>query len=225
MMNELNVREVSYAYRSKYQTVQAVKDVSLCLKSGLLYALIGKSGSGKSTLLSMLAGLEKTESGEIVVNGKNLTSMNLDEYRRKYCGVIYQSFNLFPLMTVLENVMYPLFLNKVSKQEAEKRAQETLTKVGLGSDYWRRLPTMLSGGEQQRVAIARVLANENPIVLADEPTGNLDRENAQQIIDLLWQLAHEQGRCVLVVTHDMEIAEQADTVFRMESGQLTEGGL
>ena len=169
-----------------------------------------------------LAGLDTPQSGDIMVNGQSLREIDVDIYRRKQASVIYQSYNLFPLMTVCENVMYPLKLLRHSDADAKKEAQIALEKVGLGESYWKRLPAMLSGGEQQRVAIARTLAVHAQIVLADEPTGNLDTENSSQIIQLLSKLAHEETCCVVVVTHDLEVAKAADVVFRMDSGRIKE---
>lgn len=220
---KLTVDNVSYSYRTKYQTVNAVKEVSCAFESGSFYALIGKSGSGKSTLLSMLAGLETPESGSVFIDGADLKALDVDRYRCETASVIYQNFNLFPLLTVLENVMYPMLLQKKPKADAEKRALETLERVGLGESYSRRLPAMLSGGEQQRVAIARALATDADAILADEPTGNLDGENTENIIGLLGSLAHEDGRCVVVITHDPNVAQAADSVFRMDSGRLENG--
>lgn len=222
-MPVLSAQSLSYSYKTKYQTVQAVKEVSCDLNAGTFYALVGKSGSGKTTLLSLLAGLDAPKSGAVLVNGQNLQEMDVDIYRRKQASVIYQSYNLFPLMTVCENVMYPLKLMKRSDDDARKEAQVALEKVGLGESYWKRLPAMLSGGEQQRVAIARTLAVRAQIILADEPTGNLDSENSAQIIQLLSRLAHEENCCVVVVTHDSEVAKAADVVFRMDSGRIEEG--
>lgn len=219
-MNKLTVQSVSYFYHTKYQTVQAVKEASCDLEAGKLYALVGKSGSGKTTLLSLLAGLERPQSGSIFIDGRDLKEMNVDLYRRSRASVIYQNYNLFPLMTVCENVMYPLKLLKQSDTEARQRAQEVLTRMGLEHSYWKRFPAMLSGGEQQRVAIARALAIHAELILADEPTGNLDSENSMQIIELLYRLAHEEGCCVLVVTHDPEAANAADVVLRMDSGRV-----
>lgn len=152
-MSVLSVQSVSYSYKTKYQTVQAVKDVSCDLSAGTFYALVGKSGSGKTTLLSLLAGLDTPQSGDIIVGGQSLREIDVDIYRRKQASVIYQSYNLFPLMTVCENVMYPLKLLRHSDADAKKEAQIALEKVGLGESYWKRLPAMLSGGEQQRVTL------------------------------------------------------------------------
>ena len=224
-MVTLSVENISYSYRTKYQIVPALKEVNCTLQSGKFYALIGKSGSVKTTFLSLIAGLERPQSGAILVNGKDLKEMNVDQYRRTQASVIYQNFNLFPLMTVQENVMYPLILNKQTKKQAAQEAEEVLKRVGLDSSYWKRLPSMLSGGEQQRVAIARALAIHAELILADEPTGNLDTENSKQIIGLLHQLVQEERCCVLVVTHDMEIKKTADVIYNMDSGRLWEEGV
>lgn len=216
----LSLQQVSFAYRTRYQTVYAVKEVSCALEAGALYALVGKSGSGKTTLLSLLAGLEKPDSGKILFHGKDLRTMDMDVYRRVHASVIYQNFNLFPFMTVLENVMYPMILNKKSKEQAQSRAHKTLEQLGLGTNYWKRMPAMLSGGEHQRVAIARTIANDAKLILADEPTGNLDTENTRNIVALLKEMAHEHGCTVVVVTHDEDVANEADYVYRMDSGRL-----
>ncbi len=221
-MSILSAQELCYSYKTKYQTVQAVKDVTCDWEAGVFYALVGKSGSGKTTLLSLLAGLEKPQSGCVLVDGRDLRELDVDLYRRSRASVIYQSYNLFPLMTVRENVMYPLKLAGVSDADARTRAQDALARVGLNEDYWKRLPAMLSGGEQQRVVIARTLAVGAEIILADEPTGNLDTENSSQIVQLLARLAHEEHCCVLVVTHDPEVAKVADIVYRMDSGHMKE---
>lgn len=216
----LALENVSYSYKTKYQTVQAVKDASCRFEQGKFYAIVGKSGSGKSTLLSLASGLEAPESGVITAEGEDIGHMDRDKYRRDTASVIYQNYNLFPLLTVLENVMYPLTLKKVSKGEAARRAAEALEKVGLDGNFHKRLPAMLSGGEQQRAAIARTLACGSKVILADEPTGNLDGENSKNIVGLLASLAHEENCCVVMVTHDLSIAAAADAVYRMDSGRM-----
>ncbi|MDO4754303.1 MAG: ABC transporter ATP-binding protein [Bacillota bacterium] len=219
---KLSVKNLHFSYRTKYQTVHAVKDVTMDLESGKMYALIGKSGCGKTTLLSLLAGLAKADKGEIVYDGKALAEIDPDAYRRSMISVIYQSFNLFPLLNVIENVMFPLLVSGMRKGDAVKKSANMLHKVGLGENYHRRLPSMLSGGEQQRVAIARALATDAGLILADEPTGNLDAENALQVVNLLKQITEDGTRSVLIVTHDMSVAGVADDVFEMESGRLKE---
>lgn len=221
-MMKLEAKGVCYTYKSKHQRVDAVRNVSFRIASGSFCAIIGKSGSGKSTLLSLLAGLEQPGDGQILVNGRDLRTINADLYSRKQMSLIYQNYNLFPLLTVQENVAYPLMLNQIPKAQAMEQATRALEKVGLSESYWKRLPSMLSGGEQQRVAIARTLANQAELILADEPTGNLDGENSAAVVSLLQNLAHEEKKCVVVVTHDLEIARLADRVFKMQSGQIEE---
>ena len=194
----------------------------MSFEPGKLYALVGRSGSGKTTLLSLMAGLDLPTGGEIDFEGKPLSGLDRDLYRRDDVAVIYQSYNLLPLLTVEENVAFPLELKKLPREEIRKTAQEKLRLVGLDEGYFKRLPAMLSGGEQQRVAVARALAAQARVILADEPTGNLDTDNASKVIELLRTLAHEQGVCVIVVTHDLSIADRADAVFRLKDGQLDE---
>ena len=216
----LEVKDVGYIYQSKYQSIEALKHVSCSFESGKLYAVIGPSGSGKSTLLSLLAGLDLPTSGEILVEGNALSSMDRDCYRRETASVVYQSFNLFPLLTALENVMYPLELLGVKKLEAEAKAKRLIHEVGLEDKIFRQFPVMMSGGEQQRVSIARALAAGGRILLADEPTGNLDSTNEETIVRILKELAHERGYLVIVITHNPSVYEQADIVYRMRDGVL-----
>lgn len=219
-MEVIKVENVNYSYKTKYQTVHAVKDVSCSFEKGLLYAIVGESGSGKTTLLSLLAGLDVADEGSILVEGEDLGKMNRDRYRRDVASVVYQSFQLFPLLTARENVMYPMEMKKIKKKEAEKRAEELLLSVGLPEKIYRQFPLMMSGGEQQRVAIARALAAGGKILLADEPTGNLDTENEQHIVEILKKLAHEDGYTVIVITHNPEVAKEADGIYRMRDGRL-----
>lgn len=156
----------------------------------------------------------------MLFNGKPTAELDCDEYRRDDVAVIYQSYNLFPLLTVLENVTYPLELKKTPLTEAKAIAKEKLLSVGLDEGHLKRFPAMLSGGEQQRVAIARALAGGAKIILADEPTGNLDEENGAVVVSILQRLAHEDGYCVIVVTHDMGIADKADEVIRLSDGRI-----
>ncbi|MDO5411255.1 MAG: ABC transporter ATP-binding protein [Lachnospiraceae bacterium] len=221
-MSILQTNNVHYVYQSKYQKVHAVKGIDFCFEKGRFYAIVGKSGCGKSTFLSMLAGLDLPTDGEILYNGKSTAQLNRDEYRLRDISLICQSFNLFPLLTVEENVMYPMLLRKVKPDEAKAAAQQKLAEVGLEETYLKRLPAMLSGGEQQRVAIARALASDARIILADEPTGNLDTENSELVFSLLQRLAHEEGYCVIVVTHDLSISNKADQVLRLKDGALIE---
>ncbi len=219
-MSILGIENASYIYKNRYQTVNAVTDASYEFERGMVYAIVGKSGSGKTTMLSMLAGLDLPSKGSIVFDGVPTSKMDRDRYRREDVAVIYQGFNLFPLMTVKENVMYPVQLQGFSVAEAKKRSTEMLELVGISEQQTKRYPSMLSGGEQQRVAIARALAANSHVILADEPTGNLDVENTKNIVDILLRLAHEMDYCVVIVTHDLSIAEKADVVVRMVDGHI-----
>ncbi|OQB53421.1 MAG: putative ABC transporter ATP-binding protein [Firmicutes bacterium ADurb.Bin146] len=216
----LQLDKVSYEYRNKHQTVKAVNEFSYEFNQGLFYAITGKSGSGKTTLLSLMVGLDVPTEGVIKYEGKNLKDMNMDKYRREYVSLIYQDFNLFPLLTALENVMYPLKLKGQKTSEGKLLAMDKLKMVGLDESYYKRYPSMLSGGEQQRVAIARALVTGSSILLADEPTGNLDTENGNNIVSILKDLAHNDKFCVIVVTHDLEIASVADKTLSLRDGKL-----
>ena len=187
---------------------------------GKVTAIMGRSGAGKSTTLYLLAGLDVPSGGRIIYNGEELSRSMLDSYRRNEASTIAQNYLLFPTRTVLENVLYPLELNKTPKEEVLERAKSYLGAVGLPEELYGRLPSKLSGGEQQRVAIARVLASDAKVIAADEPTGNLDEENAEAVMELLKNLAHEQGKTVIIVTHDSAVAEAADFVMRLKSGKL-----
>lgn len=216
----LSAQELCYSYKTKYQTVQAVKDVTCDWEAGVFYALVGKSGSGKTTLLSLLAGLEKPQSGCVLVDSRDLRELDVDLYRRSRASVIYQSYNLFPLMTVRENVMYPLKLAGVSDADARTRAQDALARVGLNEDYWKRLPAMLSGGEQQRVAIARALAKRPQLLLCDEPTGALDYNTGKQILALLQEQSRQNGMTVVIITHNSALTAMADRVIHIKNGTV-----
>lgn len=219
-MSNLTARDVSYTYQTKKRIVKALNGLSYEFVSGKLYAILGKSGSGKTTLLSLLAGLDLPKEGEVLLDGVSTSVCNRDDLRRDRIAVIYQDYNLFPLLTVLENVLYPLKLKKIPTEEARKIAKEKLQAVDLSEDCHKRFPHMLSGGEQQRVAIARALAGSGDIILADEPTGNLDTENGKNIINILKNLAHAENYCIIIVTHDIGITEEADILLRMQDGVL-----
>jgi putative ABC transport system ATP-binding protein len=214
----ISLQNVSYSYKGKFQTVRAVNGVSYDFEPGKCYAIVGKSGSGKTALLSLMAGLDLPTEGNILVDGKSTRDWNRNRMRRDAVGVIYQNYNLFPLLSVRENIQYPLELKKVPKQEIRRVAAEARERVELPSTYDKRLPSHLSGGEQQRVAIARTLAQGCKIILADEPTGNLDSANTSNIVQILRSLAHDDGCTVIIVTHDHAVAEQCDTVLQMKDG-------
>ncbi len=219
-MEILRAEHVSYSYQSKYQKVEAVKDVSCVFEKGKFYAIVGESGSGKSTFLSLLAGLDQPCEGTIYVEGEPLCDMDRDAYRLNRAAGVYQAFHLFPLLTAQENVMLPLECKKMRKKEAARHARQLLERVGLESRICRQFPKMMSGGEQQRVAIARAVAAGGEIILADEPTGNLDSGNEENVVALLKELAHEDGYTVIVITHNQRVADETDHVFRMKDGSM-----
>lgn len=221
-MSELKVENVSYRYKNSSR--KALTGVSCAFQAGTVTAVVGPSGSGKTTLLSILAGLDRPEEGKVLLNGQDLAGKDLDAYRREDVSVIFQAFQLFPLLTVIENVCYPMELNGVAKAEAKSRARGLLARMGISEEKWKRYPTNLSGGEQQRVAIARSLSTGAGILLADEPTGNLDSRNTTNVMEILSRLAHEEGYCVIIVTHDPAIADASDSVYRMTDGVLAKVG-
>lgn len=216
----LKLENVSYQYRNKYQAVDAVKQVNAEFYDGKVYAIVGKSGSGKSTLLSLIAGLALPTDGQVVYQGIPTDKVDLDKYRRQSVAVVYQSFNLFPLMTCLENVCFPLELLGKSPKEAAEIAKEHIAHVNLPETVYRRFPNMISGGEKQRVAIARALASGGRVILADEPTGNLDTANGEKIVQLLCDLAHRDNYTVIIVTHDLSITKVVDEIFQMSDGEM-----
>ena len=218
-MPELKLENVSYQY--KHGDRKVVSEVTCLFEDGKLNSVLGPSGSGKTTLLSLMAGLDQPTQGQIYIDGESLANLDLDQYRRERVSMIFQAFQLFPLLTALENVCFPMQLNGISKDEIPEKAKSLLSSVGITEDKFKRYPANLSGGEQQRVAIARTLATGAHVLLADEPTGNLDKANGDKLIEILGQLAHEQGYCVIIVTHDPSIAERSDKVWRMSDGMLT----
>lgn len=218
----IELSDVVYTYKSKYQKVNALDGVSYRFLPGKFYAIVGRSGSGKSTLLSLMAGLDTPTSGSVVFNESDTKKLDRDKFRLRHVSVIYQSLNLFPLLTAMENVTFNLEYKGTRRKKAKKLAAEKLESVGIEENKHKRFPSMLSGGEQQRVAIARALAAGTEIMLADEPTGNLDTENSTNIISLLKELAVSENVCLIVVTHDPEVAKRADVVIRLSDGKIIE---
>ena len=219
----LKVKNVTKEFAKGDRKVVAVSDVSFELGEGQFASIIGKSGSGKSTLLALLGALDKPTTGTIEVDGQDITAVQdrkLTTYRRAKIGFVFQQFNLVPNLTALQNVMLPLELAGVGRQERAKRASELLDQVGLDGMKQDRRPGRLSGGEEQRVAIARALANKPGLILADEPTGNLDSQTGKMIFDLLHELAQSEKTTIVVVTHDMAIAGKTDVTFRLKDGRL-----
>jgi putative ABC transport system ATP-binding protein len=219
----LKVERLTKTFKQGDQQITAVGGISLAVADGEFASIIGKSGSGKTTLLSLLGTLDKPTSGSIKIDDQDVTQMpdrNLVDYRCKRIGFVFQGYNLVPNLTALENVMLPMEFAKVPKKERVERAGELLDQVGLHDDKQQRKPGRLSGGEQQRVAIARAMANHPKLILADEPTGNLDSETGKTIFKLLHNLAKSQNTTIIVVTHDLSIAGKTDKTFRLSDGKL-----
>ncbi|MCL2397723.1 MAG: ABC transporter ATP-binding protein [Defluviitaleaceae bacterium] len=215
----LKIENVNYRYKNSDRDV--LKNVCANFEGGKIHAVVGPSGSGKTTLLSIMAGLDRPSTGSVAIDDDELAAMDLDQYRRERIAMIFQAFQLFPLLTAIENVCIPMQMNGLSKKEARERAKDFLESVGIDETKHKRYPANLSGGEQQRVAIARSLSSGAKVILADEPTGNLDVANGDAVIAILRKLAHQDGYCVIIVTHNMEIADESDVVYRMSDGVLT----
>lgn len=203
--------------------VQALRGVSLTVNRGGSVAITGPSGCGKSTLLHILGGLDRPTSGEVFVEGVPLNQLDLDEYRARRVGFVFQSFYLLPTLTAQENVQVPMFEAPWPRSERAGKAEKLLSEVGL-SHRLRHLPNRLSVGERQRVAIARALANEPTLLLADEPTGNLDSVAQGEVLEILARLRRERSLTLVVVTHSPEVAEWADRVIKLRDGKVVEGG-
>jgi len=219
----IQVKNLTKEFVSGEHKVKAVDNVTFDVPEGTFATIIGKSGSGKSTLLALLGALDRPSAGEIMVGEKEITKMGDQrqiDYRRNQIGFVFQSYNLVPNLTALENVMLPMEFAGVEKEKREKRAGELLKEVGLTEDKFERRPTRLSGGEQQRVAIARALANSPKLILADEPTGNLDSATGKIIVDLLKNLAKREKTTIIAVTHDESIARASAITFRLKDGKL-----
>jgi len=217
-MEKIQFNSVSYRYKNSEKDV--LKQINVTFERGYLISVVGPSGSGKTTLLSLMAGLDKPSQGQILLGNDDLAKMDLDQYRREKISMIFQAFHLFPFLTALENVCYPMEQNGIQKKEALTVAKKLLENVNLVDEHIKRFPSNLSGGEQQRVAIARALASGAKYIFADEPTGNLDKGNGDRILEILKELAHNHDYCVVIVTHDMDIMARADKVYSLRDGAL-----
>ena len=216
----LEITNLSYDYITKAGRVHAVKEATASFDTGVVYAIVGRSGSGKSTLMSLMAGLDVPKEGKILYEGVELASIDRDRYRREHVGMIFQSYYLLPQLTAVENVELALELSKYAGNRRE-RAMEMLSLVGITKEQFRKRSPEFSGGEQQRIAVARAIAADPSVILADEPTGNLDNENSLNIVGILGDLAHRFGKCVIIITHASEVAERADLTLHMNDGYLS----
>ena len=221
-MKIIQAEGVGYIYKTKYQKVEALRNMTCSFETGKIYSIVGESGSGKSTFLSLLAGLDLPTFGTLYIEGKDIRIINRDKYRMEQASVVFQAFHLFPLLTALENVAFPMTLKGMPVKKAREQAKQLIKKVGLEDKILKQFPQMMSGGEQQRVAIARAMASGGTILLADEPTGNLDTRNETHIVSLLKDLAHEENYVVIVVTHNPKVACETDVILHMQDGTLIE---
>lgn len=215
----LELKHLSYDYITKAGKVHALKNATASFETGKVYAIVGRSGSGKSTLMSLMAGLDVPKGGDILYHGESLRDIDRDKFRREHIGMIFQSYYLLPQLTAVENVELSLELAKY-KGDKQKSAKEMLTLVGIKKEQFKKRSTQFSGGEQQRIAVARAITTDPEIILADEPTGNLDNENSMNVVSILVDLAHKYNKCVIIITHAAEVAEKADVVFKMDDGIL-----
>ena len=223
----ISASQVFKTYNTGRVRVQALRGVDIYVQEGEMVAIMGPSGCGKTTLLNCLSGLDSTDSGEIFVEKMQLHQLPDDErsdYRAQRMGFIFQLYNLLPVLTSVENVEMPLLVSGIGSQEARRRSLEMLDQVGL-VDWAQHLPAELSGGQRQRVTIARALVNNPAIIWADEPTGDLDSETTQDIMDLLLSLNRENRQTFVLVTHSLEVGEMAHRIIRMRDGQIVDDGL
>lgn len=217
-MSILELKNVTYRYEGTKKLV--LKNINVAFQSGKVYTIVGRSGSGKSTMLSLISGLDVCENGEIIYNGISLKKLNRDDYRAKSIGVIFQSFNLLTNATAVENIVLSMNISGIKDDDKHGTAYKLLEKVGIDKEKADRKILKLSGGEQQRVGIARALSNKPDVIIADEPTGNLDKETQEEVLNIFTSLAHEEGKCVIIVTHSKKVTSIADEVWGINDGKL-----
>ena len=220
MSTILNIQNVSKTYQSAGRTLTVLENINISVAAGSTMSIVGPSGSGKTTLLGLAAGLDRSTTGSVELNSIKLDTLNEDQraaVRNKYVGFIFQNFQLLPTLTALENVMVPLELR--GEKNVKPRAVDLLQKVGLG-DRGHHYPAQLSGGEQQRVSLARAFSNQPQILFADEPTGNLDAETSEKIIELIFNLNKEAGTTLILVTHDIDLANKTGRIVKLKGGRI-----
>ncbi len=215
-VNTLKIENLEYSYQNASGVQKVLKGINAEFKAGKMYAIVGESGSGKTTLLSLISALDKIQEGDITYNNKSVREIGGPEFRLKYVNIVFQSYNLIKYMTARENVQVVIDFDK-----RKVNPDKYLAQVGLTEEESGRLINKLSGGQQQRVAIARAIASNSPIIVADEPTGNLDEDTEEKIIDIFRDLAHKDGKIVIIVTHSKRVSEHADKVLRLRKGTLS----
>ena len=216
-MGILKLENVSYRYKDAPKNDYVFKDINYEFEQGKVYAIKGKSGSWKTTLLSLITGLEKCTEGKVLYNEKELKKMNLDKYRNTDIGIVFQSYNLLPRLTAIENIVLSMDVSRVKIKNKKQKALELMKSVGLGEEHSKRKILKLSGGEQQRIAIARSLAYNPKIIIADEPTGNLDKDTENEILKIFKNLAKKENKCIIIVTHSQNVCENVDTIYELEN--------
>lgn len=221
-MNTLTLKNVSHAYQDGDRKRYVIDEVNYTFETGKIYSIVGQSGSGKTTLLSLMSGLDEIQDGEIRVDNEKINQIGYEKYRAKYVGIVFQSYHLIKYMSAVENILVAMGISGVTKdkKKATEIANNLLDYIGIDATKSKRIVSELSGGEQQRVAIARALATNANFIFADEPTGNLDEKTEQEIIQILKMLAHEHNKCVIVVTHSAEVAENTDVILKLKKGKL-----
>ena len=220
-MSIINVKNLSYFYQDGDTRRMILDDINCSFEKGKFYSILGESGSGKTTFISLLCALDEPKAGTIEYNGEDLKKIGYDKYRRNKTSIIFQAYNLVPYMTAVENIRVAMSITENQLPENHDTvARNLLNFVGIGKDKADRTVPKLSGGEQQRVAIARALSTNVDLILADEPTGNLDEEMEKEIISTFKKLAHEHGKCIIVVTHSMQIANEADVIYKLKKGKF-----
>ena len=214
-MGILKLENVSYRYQDAPKDQYVFQNRNYEFEQGKMYAIKGKSGSGKTTLLSIITGLEKCTEGNVFYEKKNLKKMNLDRFRNTEIGIVFQSYNLLPRLTAMENIILSMEVSKVKVKNKKEKALELMKSVGLSEEHAKRKILKLSGGEQQRIAIARSLSYNPKIIIADEPTGNLDKETENDILTIFENLARQENKCIIIVTHSQNVCDKMDVVYEL----------
>ncbi|MCA1033085.1 MULTISPECIES: ABC transporter ATP-binding protein [Bacillus] len=220
-MTLLKFENISYWYKQENKKHMILNNINVSFERGAFYTIIGPSGSGKTTFLALASALDVPKEGAVVYEGKDIKKIGLTKFRNKYVSIVFQSYNLLPYMTGLQNVMTAMEITGASHKNKKEFALNMLERVGISSRQAHQKVLTLSGGQQQRVSIARALCCEADLIVADEPTGNLDENTANEIVNLLKDLAHNEGKCVIVVTHDQNIAEKSDITIKLSKGKIT----
>ncbi|MCL2841348.1 MAG: ABC transporter ATP-binding protein [Defluviitaleaceae bacterium] len=215
-MSTLALQNVTYKYEGSSKNI--FKDVNMDFEKGKVYTIVGKSGAGKSTLLNLLAGLDTATEGSVTYENENLAEMNRNRYRAKNAGIIFQGLNLLTNATAIDNIVLSMNISGVSERNKKAKTYSLLEKVGISKEKATRKILKLSGGEQQRVAIARALAHDPELIVADEPTGNLDKQTEDSILKIFSSLAHDEGKCVIIVTHSKKVTNIADEMWGLDKG-------